>query len=59
MIRPVPLTTLDRAAAELAAQGEDADFIAAELRRLHPKALSRDIIQAADRAVSRMIGRAA
>lgn len=57
--RPVPLTTLDRAAAELAEQREGADFVAAELRKCYPQALSKDIIQAADRAVSRLIRGAA
>lgn len=57
--RLVSIPTLDRAAADLASDGEDADTIAAELRKRYPKALSRDIIHAADRAVGRMTRRAA
>lgn len=57
--RPVSLATLDRAAAELAADGEDADTIAGVLERAFPTAPRRDIITAADRAVGRRIRRAA
>ena len=59
MSRPIPLATLNRAAAELAADGEDADTIAGVLERAYPAASRRDIIQAADRAVGRRIRRAA
>lgn len=60
MIRcPVSLSTLDRAAADLAADGEDADTIASVLQGAYPAASRRDIVQAADRAVGRRIRRAA
>ena len=59
MTRPVPLAILDRAAAELAADGEDANTIAGVLERAYPAAARRDIIAAADRAVGRRIRRAA
>ncbi len=55
MTRPVPLAVLDRAAAELAADDEDADTIAGVLQRAYPAAARRDIITAADRAVGRRI----
>lgn len=60
MIRcPVSLSTLDRAAADLAADGEDADTITGVLQSAYPAASRRDIVQAADRAVGRRIRRAA
>ena len=59
MIRcPVSLSTLDRAAADLAADGEDADTITGVLQSAYPAASRRDIVQAADRAVGRRIRRA-
>lgn len=57
--RPVSIATLDRAAADLAADGEDADTIASVLQSAYPAASRRDIVQAADRAVGRRIRRAA
>ncbi len=57
--RPVSIATLDRAAADLAADGEDADTITGVLQSAYPAASRRDIVQAADRAVGRRIRRAA
>ena len=52
MTRPIPFAQVLRMARELAHDGEDADTIAAEIRRLHPAVSVRDAVQAADRAVA-------
>lgn len=59
MTRPISFAALCRMAAELAQDHEDADTIADTLRRLHPAALQRDVVKAADRAVAARIRRAA
>jgi len=51
--RAVSFAALVRAAAELAADGEDADAIAADLLRRFPSTTYAHAIKAADRAAAR------
>ena len=59
MPRTISFAQVCRMACELADDHEDADTIAATLRRLHPAARLGDVVKAADRAVARRIRRAA
>ena len=52
MIKPIPFARVLKMARELAHDGEDADTIISEIRRLHPAARYGDICRAADRAVA-------